>query len=151
MQTRPERDPQQTAQRVYSIPYECGTSYIGEIGRHLAVWLREYKHNLKQGLLEKSRLTKHAYEEGHKVGWDEARTLDIESHSKCRKHKEAAHMACSIDPIKQPSLDISPICIPIISNEVNILQRRSISVVPKLCAAAPLGAAASSQGRREIL
>jgi hypothetical protein len=53
--------------------------------------------------------------------------LDIESHSKYRKYKEAAHMACSIDPISQPSLDISPIWIPIISNEVNISQRRSIS------------------------
>jgi hypothetical protein len=37
--------------------------------------------NLKQGLLEKSKLAKHAYEEGHKVGWDKARVLDIESHS----------------------------------------------------------------------
>jgi hypothetical protein len=63
---------------------------------------------------------------GHKVGRDEARILDIESHSKYRKHKEAAHMACSIAPISQPSLDISPIWIPIISNEVNISQRRSI-------------------------
>jgi hypothetical protein len=64
----------------------------------------------------------HAYEEGHKVGWDEARILDIESHSKYRTYKEAAHMACSIDPISQPSLDISPIWIPIISSEVNISQ-----------------------------
>jgi hypothetical protein len=84
------------------------------------------RHNLKQGLLEKSKLARHAYEEGHKVGWDEARILNIESHSKYRKYKEVAHMACSIDPISQPSLDISPIWIPIISNEVNISQRRSI-------------------------
>jgi hypothetical protein len=65
-------------------------SYIGETGRSLAVRLREHRHNLKQGLLEKSRLTKHAYEEGHKVGWTDARVLDIESHSKYRKYKEAA-------------------------------------------------------------
>jgi hypothetical protein len=83
-------------------------------------------HNLKQGLLEKSKLDKHAYEEGHKVGWDEARVLDIESHRKYRKYKEAAHMACYIDPISQPSLDISPIWIPIINNEANTSQRRSI-------------------------
>jgi hypothetical protein len=69
------------------------------------------------------KLAKHAYEEGHKVGWDEARILDIESYSTYRKNKEAAHMGCSIDPISQPSLDISPIWIPIISNEVNISQR----------------------------
>jgi hypothetical protein len=88
--------------------------------------LREHRHNLKQGLLEISKLAKHAYEEGHKVGWNEARILDIKSHSKYKKYKEAAHMACSINPISQPSLDISPIWIPIISNEVNSSQRRSI-------------------------
>jgi hypothetical protein len=100
-----------------------GRNYIGKTGRPLEVQLHEHRHNLKQGLLEKSELAKHAYKEGHKVGWDEARILDIESHSKCRKYKEAAHMACSIDLISQPSLDISPIWIPIISNEVNISQR----------------------------
>jgi hypothetical protein len=67
-----------------------------------------------------------AYEEGHKVGWDKARTLDIESHSRYRKYKEAAHTACSNNPIRQPSLDIFPIWIPIIRNEVNISQRNSI-------------------------
>jgi hypothetical protein len=53
MKTRPERDPQQTARCVYSIPCECGRSYLGETGRPLAVRLREHKHNLKEGLLEK--------------------------------------------------------------------------------------------------
>jgi predicted GIY-YIG superfamily endonuclease len=53
MKTRPGRDPQQTAQCVYSIPSERGRSYIGETGRPLAVRLREHRHNLQQGLLEK--------------------------------------------------------------------------------------------------
>jgi hypothetical protein len=30
MKTRPERDPLQTAQCIYSIPRECGRSYTGE-------------------------------------------------------------------------------------------------------------------------
>jgi hypothetical protein len=61
--TRPLRDMQQTAQCVYSIPCECGRSYIGETGRPLAVVLREHRHNLKYGLLEKSKLAQRAYEE----------------------------------------------------------------------------------------
>jgi predicted GIY-YIG superfamily endonuclease len=56
MKTRPETDPLQTAQYIYSIPCECGRSYIGETGRPLAVRLREHGHNLQQGLLEKSKL-----------------------------------------------------------------------------------------------
>jgi predicted GIY-YIG superfamily endonuclease len=117
---------QQMAQCIYSIPCECGRSYIGKTGRPLAMRLLEHRHNLKQGLLEKSKLAQHAYEGGHKFGWDEARILDIRSHSKYRKYKKAANMACSIDLISQPSLDISPIWIPIISNEVNTSQRRSV-------------------------
>jgi hypothetical protein len=41
--------------------------------------LREHRYNLREGLLEKSKLAQHAYEEGHRVGWDAARILEIES------------------------------------------------------------------------
>jgi hypothetical protein len=126
MKTRPERDPQQTAQRVYSISCECDRSYTGETGKPLAMQLHEHKHNLKEGLLEKSKLAQHAHKEGHRVGWDETRILEIESNSKYRKYKEAAHMACLINLISQPSLGISPIRIPLISNEVTNSQRRSV-------------------------
>jgi hypothetical protein len=57
MKTRPERDPQQAAQCVYSIPCEFGRSYIGETGRPLAVRLREHKYNLKYGLLKKIKIS----------------------------------------------------------------------------------------------
>jgi hypothetical protein len=76
MKTRLKRDPQQTAQCMYSIPCECGRSCIGETGRPLAVRLRDHGNNLQQGLLEKSKLAQHAYEEGHRVGLDDARTSE---------------------------------------------------------------------------
>jgi hypothetical protein len=105
------------AQCVYSIHCECGRSYIGETGSHLAVQLRELRHNLKEGLIGKSNLPQHAYERGHSVGWDKARILEIESNSRYRKYKESAHMACLTSLISQQS-GISPICIPLISSEV---------------------------------
>jgi hypothetical protein len=83
--TRLERNSQQTATCVYIIPCECGRSYIAETGRPLAVWLHEHKHNLKEGLLEKSKLTQHAYKDGYRVFWDEARIFKIESNSRYRK------------------------------------------------------------------
>jgi hypothetical protein len=61
--------------------------------------LCEHKYNIKGGLLEKSKLAQYAYEEGHRVGWDEARILEIESNSRYRKYKESAHMACSTTPV----------------------------------------------------
>jgi hypothetical protein len=73
------------AQCICCIPCECGISYIGETGRPLAVRLREYRHNLEQSLLEKSKLAQHAYEEGNRLGMDNARFLEIESNSRYRK------------------------------------------------------------------
>jgi hypothetical protein len=82
--------------------------------------LREHRHNLKEGLLEKYKVevAQEAYEKGHWIGWDDARVLEIESNSRYRKYKESAHMACLTNPIIQPSLDTSPIWIPLVSNEV---------------------------------
>jgi hypothetical protein len=54
-----------------------------------------------------------------KVGWDEAQISEIESNSRYGKYKESAHMACLTNPISQPSLDISPIWIPLISSQVS--------------------------------
>jgi hypothetical protein len=126
MKTRPERDPQQMAQGMCSIPCEFGRSYIGETGRHLATWLWEHRHYLKDGLLGNSELAQHAYKECHRVGWDDARILEIESNSRCRKYKKSAHMACLTNLMSQPRLDISPIWIPFNSNEVTNSQRRSV-------------------------
>jgi hypothetical protein len=40
---------------------------------------------VQQGLLEKSKLLQNAYEEGHRVDWDDARILEIEINSVYRK------------------------------------------------------------------
>jgi hypothetical protein len=120
MKTRPERDPLQTAQCNYSIPCECGRSYIGETGRLLAVRFREHRQNLKDGLLEKSKL---GCEEGQWVGWDEVSILEIESNSRYTKYKESAHVACFTNLISQPSLGITSIWIPLIRSKVTNSQR----------------------------
>jgi hypothetical protein len=114
MKTLPETDLQQMA----NILCECG--------RPLAVWLHEHRHNLTDKLLEKSKLAQHAYEEGHRVGWDEARIFETESNSRYRKYNESAHMACLTNPISQHSVDICPIWIPLIRNEVSSSQGRSV-------------------------
>jgi predicted GIY-YIG superfamily endonuclease len=118
MKTRPERVPQQTVQYVYSIPCEYGRSYISETGRPLAVRLHEHKNNLREGLLGKSKLAQHAYEEGHTVGREEARILEKEINCRYGKYKESAHIACLTNPISRPSLDTTSIWMSPISNEV---------------------------------
>jgi hypothetical protein len=61
------------------------------------MWIHEHRHNFKEGLLEKLKLAKHAYKEGHRVIWDEARFLEIETNSRYRKYN--AHMAFLTKPI----------------------------------------------------
>jgi hypothetical protein len=59
---------------MYGIPCDCGRWYIGQTSIPLEVRIKELKYNFRQGLLEKSRLAQHAYEDHH-VCWDGARVL----------------------------------------------------------------------------
>jgi hypothetical protein len=120
--TRTERNPQHTAQCVYSIPTECGRSYTGDTGKPLTMQLHEQRCNFKDGLLEISKLAQHSYD-GRRVLWDEGSVLEIESNSRYRKYNERAHMTCLTKSISQPSLAISPIRIPLFSNEVTTSKR----------------------------
>jgi predicted GIY-YIG superfamily endonuclease len=126
MKTGPVREAQQVNHCVYNIPCECGRCYIGETSRPLEVRIKEHKYNLTQGLLEKSKLAQHAYEEGHKICWKEAKVVQIEPNTTYRKYKESALMSLADHPISQPSLDISPIWTPIIAAEVRKLPPRSV-------------------------
>ena len=119
VKTTPKGEPQHTSHCIYSIPCECGRYYIGETGRPLAVRLREHKHTFKEGLLDKSRLAQHAYEEDHSVKWDGTGILDLERNATVRKYKEAAYMAWAGNTISQPSLDFSIIWSPLVFEEMN--------------------------------
>jgi hypothetical protein len=72
----------------------------------------------KEGLLEKSRLAQHAYEEDHRVDWDRAGILSFEKNI-IRKYKESAYMSWEGNSISQLSLEFSPLWLPLISNEIS--------------------------------
>jgi hypothetical protein len=118
MQTGTVRDAQQTKQCVYNIPCDCGRCYIGETSRPLEVRIKQHKYNLTQGLLQKSKLAQRSYEEGHRICWNEAKVLQIEPNTTCRKYKESVHMPLLDHPISERNLDISPIWTPVITAEV---------------------------------
>jgi hypothetical protein len=94
--------------------------------RNMQTFRRVHKYNLTQGLLEKSKLAQHAYEEGHKICWNKAKVLQIEPNTTYRKYEESAHMSLLDHRISQPSLDISPIWAPVITEEVKKLQLRQV-------------------------
>jgi hypothetical protein len=90
MKTGPVRDAQQTKQCVYSIPCDCDRCYIGETSRPSEVCIKEHRHNLTQGLFEKSKLAQHAHKVGHKIYWNKARVLQLEPNTTYRKYKESS-------------------------------------------------------------
>jgi hypothetical protein len=93
------------------------------------VRIKEHKYNLTQGLLEKSKLAQHAYEESHRICWKEAKLLQIEPNTTYRKYNESAHMSLVDHPISQPCLDISPI----IAAEVRKLQLCPMQIMCEKC------------------
>jgi len=55
----------------------------------------------------------------------ETKKIEIAFNSRYKKNKESAHMACMDKLISQHSLEISPILIPLIKNEINSIQGKS--------------------------
>ena len=112
---RPPTTKEQTKNCIYDIPCSCGRSYKGETGRPLAVRLEEHRKATIRGETLKSGVAEHAWSEGdHRPAWDDTTIIDKEPHWKIRKIKEAAHMALASNPISKPSVDISPIWLPLL-------------------------------------
>jgi hypothetical protein len=68
MEIKQKRDPHQSALCAYGFLLECGRSYIRKT---LAMQLLELWFNLKESLLENSKLAQYACEEGHRLSYDE--------------------------------------------------------------------------------
>jgi hypothetical protein len=66
-------------------------------------------------------LVQHAYKEGHKIWWKEAKVLQIEPDATYRKYKESTHMSLVGCPMSQHSWDISLIWTSIIEAKVRKL------------------------------
>jgi hypothetical protein len=103
----PVRDAQRTKHFVCIIPFDYSKCYFGETSRLLDVLIKKHRYNLSHCLLEKSKLAQHAYEEGHKICWNEAKVLQVKPNTTYRKYKESAHMYLIDQAISQPSSDIS--------------------------------------------
>jgi hypothetical protein len=116
MRTRLEGDLHQTAHCGFSIPCKGGRCHGGKTGRPLGARLSEHKHNLKEGLLEKSKLAKRGYGEGYRVASDESRILKLKVTVDIGNTKNRPFMANLTNLNSQPSLGVSLIWILLISN-----------------------------------
>ena len=58
---------------VYRIPRSCGQVYIGETKRRLETRLKEHRDACKRGMIEKSAVAEHVWENHHPIDWEETR------------------------------------------------------------------------------
>jgi hypothetical protein len=68
-----------------------------------------YRHNLTQGLFEKSKLDQQA--RGHQICWEDSKVLHTEPNTTYRKYKELAYMSLAAHLLSRPTLESSPIWI----------------------------------------
>ena len=61
---------------VYRIPCSCGQVYIGETKRRLETRLKEHRYACERGMMEKSAVAEHAWENHHPIDWEETTVLD---------------------------------------------------------------------------
>jgi hypothetical protein len=104
LKTRSHLDLLDTRKCVCNVLTDCGSEYVGETGRQMVVHLKE-QQCFRQGLMEESKLSQHAYEEGHQVNLRAAKVLHTESNCTWKKYKGSDHMQCTANLINQPSLE----------------------------------------------
>ena len=61
---------------VYRIPCSSGQVYIGETKRRLETKRKEHRDASERGMMEKSAIAEHAWENHHPIHWEETTVLD---------------------------------------------------------------------------
>jgi hypothetical protein len=76
---------------VYRIPCECGLVYIGETGRNLSVYVLRNTRRIarKPSKINLHAVAKHTWTYDHRIKWNEAIILAIDSHKFSRKMRES--------------------------------------------------------------
>ena len=98
---------------------EYGKRYVGETCRPLKTRVNEHQRNTTNGEIDKSKIAEHSWEQKNRFQWDKASIISKEENSRIRKLKQSAFIHCTDHVISQPSIDISPIWLPIIRPEIN--------------------------------
>ena len=116
--TRPPNQTQESKNCIYNIPCESGKRYIRETCRPLQTRVKEHKQNITNGEIDKSKIAEHSWGQKHRFQWDKASIISKEGNSRIRKLKESAFIHCTDHVISQPSIDMSPIWLPLIRPEI---------------------------------
>ena len=111
----------ETKNCIYCLDCQCGRQYIGETKRPFNVRLKEHISNVRKGNTEESRIADHAWSEDHRMNWEKAKIIHHgEKNYFKRKLIEASFMSLAKNPISKPSVEIKPLWLPLIREELEI-------------------------------
>ena len=68
--------PDERPRVIYNIKHTCGDFFVGETKRTLATGIKEHKTACWLAAFERSAVAKHAWQEDHKINWDDVEILD---------------------------------------------------------------------------
>ena len=118
--TKPLNENEVNKNVIYKIPCHCGKFYIGETCRSLPKRIKEHQKYIKQNEFHKSKLTQHAFDNNHRINWNDSTILAKEPISKLRKLKESAFITLNKDEcIASCSIDFHNTWISILQKEVD--------------------------------
>jgi hypothetical protein len=92
---------------VYSIPCECGKTYIGQTKRTIKTRRKEHIRHLRLGQPEKSAVAQHALETGHKIEFNNTCRLARTKGYMDRIIKEAIEIKLHLDNIRDGGFILS--------------------------------------------
>ena len=72
----------------------------------------------QNGEIDKSKVAEHSREQKHIFQWDKVSVISKEENPRIRILKKSAFIHCTDHVISQPSIDVSPIWLPIIRPEI---------------------------------
>jgi len=94
---------------VYSIPCrDCKKLYTGETKRSLETRHKEHIADVKNKRFDKGALTQHAFDQSHRMVWDDSKVLDFESNYYTRRFIESFHINWDKDTMNEKRLDLFP-------------------------------------------
>nr|WP_253308758.1 hypothetical protein [Rickettsia endosymbiont of Ceutorhynchus assimilis] len=90
---------------MYKVPRECQKCYIGETMQYLDKRMKQHKYDCRNDRMlyeDKTALSKHHFQTGHRFKFDDVEILDSEPQIYRRKVSEMIHISLN-DTVKRPT------------------------------------------------
>jgi hypothetical protein len=118
----------ETKNVVYEVPCSCNKSYIGQTSRPVNVRINEHRKKVNSREIYGSKISERVVETNREIKWEDSRILLKEPNWRMINLVESLFIAANKDTLSQPSIDISPVYLDIVRDELKTIQERAMKV-----------------------